>query len=569
MSTRAYARASARRKPLTDDKKTGLGLGFSSHEQDSVTSLAPENDPSLTSTADGAGHNFGQVAVLPAPDAAHQMPQMKLRVSQPGDKHEQEADAVAEQVLRVPDAEVDAAASSHAQATDTPTSEAALAVPEGGQPLDTEARAFMEPRFGHDFSQVRVHADAPAAEAAASFGARAYTVGSDIVFGAREYAPGTSEGQRLIAHELTHVVQQQTDLAAASTVQRDPDEGTHTPEAVPDSVPTIPGAGDASVAQMSDESLARGIMDKQYAILDGWDTALQNFDKVLTSASDKETKPDFQKSIMKFVGDEVVGDLVKLAMDSEAVGWAFKGVKLLNTLAEEAERAEKAEVSATLRDFYVQHKTIIGKMKQSTLSGKEEFATAARMKEEAMEQAESVAAAASSKGKKGTASVTIAASKEADEYGAMRSAMVDAYGALDARLKVATPENLFVKLSEEWIRNATITAGMGVKLQAVVVIRLNPDYSVMDAHIQGPGGQKIAEQLLKDNPDGVNVFNLEVPRVVKLMAPNGWPSAMLSLDEDDNNTSMGSIAEGDTDALYRYLMANGLPPTKKLDGDEK
>lgn len=77
-----------------------------------------------------------------------------------------------------------------------------------GQPLDSATRAFMEPRFGHNFSRVRVHTDAKAAESARAVNALAYTVGRDVVFGAGQYAPGTSEGQRLLAHELTHTSQQ-------------------------------------------------------------------------------------------------------------------------------------------------------------------------------------------------------------------------------------------------------------------------------------------------------------------------------------------------------------------------
>jgi len=78
-----------------------------------------------------------------------------------------------------------------------------------GQPLDTGTRAFMEPRFGYDFSGVRVHSDSRAAESARSVNALAYTVGRDVVFGAGQYAPGTIAGKKLLAHELTHVVQQQ------------------------------------------------------------------------------------------------------------------------------------------------------------------------------------------------------------------------------------------------------------------------------------------------------------------------------------------------------------------------
>jgi len=76
-----------------------------------------------------------------------------------------------------------------------------------GRPLDSATRAFMEPRFGRDFSDVRVHTDSRAAESARAVNALAYTVGRDMVFGEGKYAPGTREGKGLLAHELTHVAQ--------------------------------------------------------------------------------------------------------------------------------------------------------------------------------------------------------------------------------------------------------------------------------------------------------------------------------------------------------------------------
>src|SRR5262249_9757781 len=79
---------------------------------------------------------------------------------------------------------------------------------EPGQPLDPTIRALLEPRFGHDFSGVRVHTGAGAARSAEAVHARAYTVGNDIVFGANQYQPGTAAGKELIAHELAHTVQQ-------------------------------------------------------------------------------------------------------------------------------------------------------------------------------------------------------------------------------------------------------------------------------------------------------------------------------------------------------------------------
>jgi len=77
-----------------------------------------------------------------------------------------------------------------------------------GRPLENATRAFMEPRFGHDFSHVRVHTDATAAASARAVQALAYTVGRDVVFGEGQYRPGSDAGRRLIAHELAHTLQQ-------------------------------------------------------------------------------------------------------------------------------------------------------------------------------------------------------------------------------------------------------------------------------------------------------------------------------------------------------------------------
>ncbi|MFF4351281.1 DUF4157 domain-containing protein [Streptomyces sp. NPDC001530] len=81
-------------------------------------------------------------------------------------------------------------------------------LPSGGTPLDTGVRRVMEGRFWYDFSAVRVHTDSAANESAAAIGARAYTSGRDIVFGAGRYDPQSAAGRRLLAHELAHVVQQ-------------------------------------------------------------------------------------------------------------------------------------------------------------------------------------------------------------------------------------------------------------------------------------------------------------------------------------------------------------------------
>src|SRR5262249_13668908 len=94
-----------------------------------------------------------------------------------------------------------------ASATDVPASvHEVLRSP--GQLLDSTTRAFFEPRFGRDFSHVRVHTDARAAESAQAVNALDYTVGRQVVFGAGQFLPGTAAGRQLLAHELTHIIQQ-------------------------------------------------------------------------------------------------------------------------------------------------------------------------------------------------------------------------------------------------------------------------------------------------------------------------------------------------------------------------
>lgn len=92
-----------------------------------------------------------------------------------------------------------------------------------GEPMDPATRTFMEPRFGHDFSQIRIHTDAQAAQSAKAVDALAYTLGTNVVFGAGQYAPDTPKGRRVLAHELTHTIQQTSGLASVAaqpTVQR-------------------------------------------------------------------------------------------------------------------------------------------------------------------------------------------------------------------------------------------------------------------------------------------------------------------------------------------------------------
>jgi hypothetical protein len=194
----------------------------------------------------GLQKTIGNQAVLRMLSRSTPAIQTKLTVNQPDDKYEQEADRVAEQVMRMPDTGFSPVSSTSGEAlhlqrkcacggsggeceackekreegplqrktqgtagietVTPPIVHEVLRSP--GQPLDPATRSFMEPRFGHDFSHVRVHADSEAAESASAVDALAFTLGQHIVFGDGTYSPGTRAGQQLLAHELTHTVQQ-------------------------------------------------------------------------------------------------------------------------------------------------------------------------------------------------------------------------------------------------------------------------------------------------------------------------------------------------------------------------
>jgi len=146
--------------------------------------------------------------------------QPRLEIGAVNDPLEREADAAAARVMRMP---FQAAQANLVQTKASPTSttqpspqlESSLnSLNSGGVPLDATTRAFFEPRFGQDFSQVRLHTDSNAAQMAESLNARAFTLGKHIAFGANQYSANTSEGRGLLGHELAHVVQQSRTVPA-------------------------------------------------------------------------------------------------------------------------------------------------------------------------------------------------------------------------------------------------------------------------------------------------------------------------------------------------------------------
>lgn len=134
-------------------------------------------------------------------------PQTKLSVNQPGDQYEVEAESMANEVMTMSAPDVQRSSEDGSSFGDV-SGIVDDGLSGGGQPLDSETRSFMEPRFGVNFNDVRIHTDSKAAQSSEAMAARAYAVGPNIAFKSGEYSPGSSDGKRLLAHELTHVVQQ-------------------------------------------------------------------------------------------------------------------------------------------------------------------------------------------------------------------------------------------------------------------------------------------------------------------------------------------------------------------------
>lgn len=204
----------------------------------------------------GASWEFGTIPIFPAdpPHRSHRQAAAQLAarqhssgskivVGEAKDPQEEAADRTSDKIVSMPvpgisttpvppnqervgDKNNQILLSKHGEGATTAGREAPEVVHDvlrtAGQPIDAETARFFEPRFGHDFSDVRIHADAQADVSARAVGALAYTVGQNIVFGQGRYEPRTNEGRRLLAHELTHVVQQRRESPASTRLQRSP-----------------------------------------------------------------------------------------------------------------------------------------------------------------------------------------------------------------------------------------------------------------------------------------------------------------------------------------------------------
>jgi hypothetical protein len=286
---RTYAQKHQQSQPGKSGDPAGPSAAARSHKVPPILHVQRMigNQPDgLEAVSDAAapgrfGHDFSRISVH-AGAAARVQP--KLTVNTPGDIYEQEADRVSDQVMRMPDPHAHRETPGHAPverpdldgaagggliqrsasgrrldederlqaeaqpsrpdederlqaeaqpgATPAVSAETASGIQSlrgRGHSLQERSRSFFEPRFGFDLREVKIHHDSEAGRLANDVRARAFTIGRDVVFGAGQYRPDTADGMRLIAHELTHVVQQSGTSSAprgsvAETISRTPHE---------------------------------------------------------------------------------------------------------------------------------------------------------------------------------------------------------------------------------------------------------------------------------------------------------------------------------------------------------
>ena len=267
-------------------------------------------------------YEFSQIPVHPKSPA---YVQAKLRVSPPGSSHEQEADRISEQVMRMPEPRLQHAGACGGGRPNGPTEQPGqehervqikgigssdlglTAAPpivhevlgSPSQALNPATLAFMEPRFGRDFSRIRVHTDQVASRSAEAVAAQAYTVGSDIVFGAGCYAPASRDGQRLLAHELVHVQQQS---GAAPMLLRQPASDKMKPGA--DKPPLAPPSA------FPEWKPANAVVELRWVKDNDWDITLSGF--ISLESARAMLWPKWMPSTVTMIFNAAVTDPIEL-----------------------------------------------------------------------------------------------------------------------------------------------------------------------------------------------------------------------------------------------------------------
>lgn len=288
---------------------------------------------------------------------------------------------------------------------------------------------------------------------------------------------------------------------------------------------------DVDAWDMSDEVLGNGIFDFEIGVLDMWERAAGKFHATMLASADAEGEADFAGTIVDHFKEKALGQLVDETVKLIPYGSEIKEV--VDKVLGEAERASKASGSAAIRRFYLQHIDLVGDTLQQLRSMKPSF----------MAAIENTAKNAST-------------STEAHEHyvwmhGYLRYLFLDA----QMRHNANNEDSFFRLMTESWLQGGVYTPDR-FDPGSYVVIRIELDFRVRNAELRGPSAQKLAEQLVLNQPGGVDVFSLNLPRRIVQYDGDGMV-AVVRLDADDNMTSEQSGTDGDYHGLWKQIQ--GLP----------
>jgi hypothetical protein len=279
-----------------------------------------------------------------------------------------------------------------------------------------------------------------------------------------------------------------------------------------------PAAIDAGAAvstnhdDLDDGTLALGIFRYEALILSHWKYALDSFDKVLVSESQKAAHPDFAQAVLKVFEEKVLGEFVA----KSHAGFVFGA---LGAVVNEAERAKAAQTSVALRDFYVSHVTAIANLETSLAVQQDTFIQQVK------------------------ATLEHLLATDLNSYGMLRMDIMALHQDVENRLMSSTQETLFELLSTEWIDQSPASD---------LKIRIwEDDLSVWGWKVDAPKGDQIADRLAQHG--GADVWHMRVPKYIACYerGGNGWPLTVVRLDADNTLVNL----PGEQDARYKQVYA--------------
>ena len=454
----------------------------------------------------------------------------------------------------------------------------------GGQALDSQAREQMEPAFGTDFSDVRVHTGPEADTLNRAVCARAFTIGRDIFFRDGEYNPGGSDGRELLAHELTHVVQQrggavqtklevsepgdeceqEADRVASAMLSRNLESGMQGPKSTASEVrqearinprstvtanlrrdeQTVIPIDVIEVPQtdMTMTEIVRDNINSKMSLLLNYETALRQFELVVALPSKKEAVPrELGEIILEQIRDHVIDKIVDKSLEHipGAKELFSLGKQITKSVEEEKKRSQQAAVGNALLELVLEEEGKIGEAR-SLLTMNQEPVIHETVKEY---QHLAKALRVTFRDRLLVATKTI---KE------MRSTTHSAH-------------SLFQFIAEKWIG----TRASKESEAGYVFVRLDKDWRVVAAHIHAPYGQKLAERLLSNSGGRVKLNEMHISRVVAF-APEGFDWVTANFDQDG---AMGTLSANPffgqkyLEEFLGKLSKLGLPETSVLTGD--